>query len=625
MAEKLEGHQFDKIEDGLTENTGIHFRLNGNGLIHIERELPFLLVYRPLNASVDKVIEKLVKNEASYLICPQEEFAHYRQLLERSVKKLSDKFGAFLLMEVWPDTAPHPSAKNTAIFELRGPEKYLPRILRPLKSMLKNMDLEGMQPVIRSAASEKRCPDNIDDLLDRKSLKKLECLLLGLKVEPFYMDTETKQVYPLLERSLYSEFSRVFKKSVYDFLKVQSSHRVSGFQSLAKREIKEAVWKIDKQLVDIDKQLKFLMLLSPVNGNMAWKEFKKSKYKEAPVFHYRMMPADPELLKRQLYNIRVEEIDDPTLGFLFREKRAEIDKMLSMLNDRDSGDFLYGSLQLFGSVEDELYKESENILKEFPVKETKKTNREGFYNAQEFARLARQEMRYLQKQCKDLRIRVEIKETIDNMMVDQGIFNIPARARVPKKRAKALIQHEIGTHVLTYYSGKSQPLKLLSSGIPGYEELQEGIAVLAEHLSGGLSISRMQVLAARVIAVDSMINEQDFIQTFRLLTDEYHFKSREAFSITTRVYRSGGLTKDAIYLRGLINLVKYLQQGKSLEPLLIGKIRQNYLPITNELISREILKPMPLKPRYLHEEDALQRLSDIKNIKKITELINTGI
>ncbi|MCH5599357.1 flavohemoglobin expression-modulating QEGLA motif protein [Niabella ginsengisoli] len=60
-----------------------------------------------------------------------------------------------------------------------------------------------------------------------------------------------------------------------------------------------------------------------------------------------------------------------------------------------------------------------------------------------------------------------------------------------------MLQHEIGTHVVTYYNGKAQPLELFSIGVPGYEELQEGLAVLAEYLNDGLTNSRMRTLAAR--------------------------------------------------------------------------------------------------------------------------------
>ena len=439
------------------------------------------------------------------------------------------------------------------------------------------------------------------------------------------MTPESKQIYPLLERRLYSEFSVAFKKSVYDFVNVQANHKITGVQSLARRKIQSEVWQIDNQIVEIYDKISFLMLISPVNGKNAWKVFKKNSYSQLPAFHYRMIPDDPELLKRDLYNIQIEDIDDPTLGYLFREKRAETDKILTMLIERESSDFFHGSLQLFGGVSHKLLSVATDIMKYFPNHFNEKKNRKNYYDAEQFAKLAKKEFQFLQKQWPEIKYQVEIKNTIDSVMVDKGVLFIPANFQIRKNRAESLIQHEIGTHIVTYYNGKNQPLKLLSRGIPGFEELQEGIAVMAEYLTGGLDVARIRKLAGRVIAVDSLINHNNFIQTFELLTDEYGFEPRSAFFITTRVYRGGGLTKDAIYLNGFIGLIKYLKQGNPLEPLLNGKIRQNYIPVINELITRNILKPISVKPRYLVEDETLKRLSEIKEKDNITELVNTDL
>ena len=268
------------------------------------------------------------------------------------------------------------------------------------------------------------------------------------------------------------------------------------------------------------------MLVSPVNGKMAWNEFKKNKYRKCPVFHYRMMPFDPELLKRKLYNIRIEEIDDPTLGFLFREKRAEVDKMLTMLNERESKPFLYGSLQLYGAVSHKLLITAREILKTFPAGKVRKLNKTEYYNAREFAELARKELLRMKDQLPNINTKISFKDTID------------------------------------------------------------------------------------------------FIKTFEILTSDYHFKPKTAFFIANRVHRGGGFTKDAIYLRGLAKLVTYLKEGHTLEPLLIGKIRQNYLPVIDELIERKILHAIRVKPGYLLEKEGRKRLSAIKKINKITDLIN---
>ncbi len=625
MVHELKSSPFQKAEKELDENGELHFQLGEKGLLHIERKLPFLMVYRhQKDRKRDTVIENLIKNEASYVIVSAKEYVQYQNLLKKLVKKLSDEFGAFLLLEIWSGTRKNKPAANVAGFQLFGPEE-LPETASPLKKYLEEMKLAGMISEVQAVGSEKRCPSELDSLLERKDLKRMECLLLGLKIEPFYMVTEEGKIFPLLERRLYSEFSMAFKKTVFDFVKIQANHKFAGFQSLARRRIMPKVWEIDKQLVQIDSCIKFLMLVSPVNSNKAWKEFKKSRYKKSPVFHYRMIPDDPELLKRSLYNIEVEEIDDPTLSFLFREKRAETDKMLNMLIERESADFFYSSLQLFGGVEHQLLEDAKKIIEIVSTDRPHEGNEGDYYDAKEFAELARQELRYLQQQWSGVQDKVEIKDSIDSMMVDKGVFYIPKKTRMLKQRAEAMIQHEIGTHVVTFYNGQNQPLKLLSSGIPGFEELQEGIAVLAEYLSGGLSAGRMRVLAGRVIAVDSLINHQHFVKTFEMLVEQYQFQAKDAFFIATRVYRGGGFTKDAIYLRGFLALINYIKKGNALEPLLIGKIRQNYLPVIEELISRKVLKPLSIIPRYLSDAKSLERLSDIKNKNAITELVNFEI
>ncbi|HKJ78552.1 MAG TPA: tyrosine/phenylalanine carboxypeptidase domain-containing protein [Prolixibacteraceae bacterium] len=621
----LEEFTIEKLEEKLEQGETLDIKFDG-GVFHMERNLPFLLVYRTRRkGEYDPVIVNLLKNEAAYFICAATEYNKYRAFLKKTVKKMSDDYGAFFLLEIWSGEETSFPQYNNAVFELLGPLEELPKIITPVKDYIENMKLAGLVPKVKLNESDTRCPKFSKPLLERKTLKQLECLLIGLKIEPFYMDSSNRRVFPLLERRLYSEFSEVFKKSVFDFVKIQTNQEIAGYQSLARRRLKPNVWEIDKQLVSIDEQVPFLMLVSPVNSQRAWKEFKKSGFKDCPSFHYRMMPVDPAALKRDLYNIKIEEIEDPTIHFLFREKRAEIDKMLTMLNERESNDFFYGSLQVFGSVSKKLLSSAKEILKKHPPCENIATNESEYYTVNEFKELAEKELKKLQVQCHEIKTQVEVKNTVDNMIVDKGVLNIPEKTKVHKPRAESLIQHEIGTHVLTYYNGQSQPLNLLSSGVPGYEELQEGIAVFAEYLTGGLSKKRMQKLAARVIAVDSMINHRNFVTTFELLTTKYNFKPKQAFFICVRVYRGGGLTKDAIYLRGLLKLLDYLKEGNPLQPLLIGKIRQNYIPVINELIARKILKPIKIKPSYLENEEALEKLSNVKNIHKITDLINSEI
>jgi uncharacterized protein (TIGR02421 family) len=163
---------------------------------------------------------------------------------------------------------------------------------------------------------------------------------------------------------------------------------------------------------------------------------------------------------------------------------------------------------------------------------------------------------------------------------------------------------------------------LLSSGVPGYEQLQEGLAVLSEYIMKGLTGKRLRTLAARVLAVDLMVSGHSFVDTFHHLVDRYQFTPSISFSITTRVYRGGGLTKDAVYLKGLLNLLEYLKKGNEIEPLLVGKIRQDYLPIIEELVHRRLLKPVPIKPRFLSNpyKERLKTLTNGISIFNMTQV-----
>jgi hypothetical protein len=90
-----------------------------------------------------------------------------------------------------------------------------------------------------------------------------------------------------------------------------------------------------------------------------------------------------------------------------------------------------------------------------------------------------------------------------------------------------------------------------------------------------------------------------------------------------RVYRGGGLTKDAVYLRGLHEILGYFQRGGEIEPLFVGKIAPDHVPLIRELRLREVLSPPPLRPRYMedpHTARRLQRLCEGLTILQLVEV-----
>ena len=96
------------------------------------------------------------------------------------------------------------------------------------------------------------------------------------------------------------------------------------------------------------------------------------------------------------------------------------------------------------------------------------------------------------------------------------------RRRWPSVAIEALLHHEVGTHVVTHVNGAHQPLHILASGLAGHDETQEGLAVLAEHLVGGLTAGRLRQLAARVVAVHQMVERASFEDVHAELVSRRH-------------------------------------------------------------------------------------------------------
>ena len=80
--------------------------------------------------------------------------------------------------------------------------------------------------------------------------------------------------------------------------------------------------------------------------------------------------------------------------------------------------------------------------------------------------------------------------------------------------------------------------------------------MLAEYLSGWLPGERLRVLAGRVVAADMAIHGTGCPGSFACLHETHGFSTGDAFDVAVRARRGGGLTKDAVYLRGLRDLLR---------------------------------------------------------------------
>jgi len=379
------------------------------------------------------------------------------------------------------------------------------------------------------------------------------------------------------------------------------------------------VWKVDRQLAGLEESFDFLLEVTPANSDACWRRFKRSGFQQPPEFTYRPPAVDPSLTKRWLHAVPIDRVDNPSLEELFREKQLLLDRQLTMLSELGTSRFLSGSLAVYGSPGPGLIAAAETILAEVS---TPRRRPEPYLDAEAFADSARVEVARYREQDPSFRGQVLVRDDLyPGLLVSRGRLLIGRLARATPARVTALLAHEVGTHMLTWHNGGAQPLRQLRVGLAGYEALQEGLAVFGEYLVGGLHPHRLRLLAARVLAVRAAVDGADFIEVFRLLHGGHGFEGRVAWTVAMRILRGGGLTKDSVYLRGLLGLLDHLRSGGDLESLYAGKIGIRHVALLRELERRGLLEEMPLVPLFLAADSTRRRLARVRRVEDLRDLL----
>ena len=371
---------------------------------------------------------------------------------------------------------------------------------------------------------------------------------------------------------------------------------------------------VDRMLADIATSFRFLFDVTPIDPVEARHAFRTDG--RPPVFEYRTLEDDPAVTRSRIEEVPIGDVEEPTVAHLLRAKQRELLLLVQMLSCRDSPEFLALSIEQYGAVAPDLLHEAEVILASVPIS----PDPGPWLDAESFVQLVRAELDRYRAFAPDIESHVEVRTGSTGVMVSNGDVLVAPTARVSSARVHALLQHEVGTHVVTFVNGSHQPLRVLASGLAGHEETQEGLAVLAEYLVGGLTAGRLRQLAARVVAVHEMLSGAEFPEVHRGLVD-VGTPADQAFTITMRVFRSGGLTKDAVYLRGLHDLVHHLATGGSLDVLWLGKMPLAEVPLVEDLHARGLLADALLRPGYLDDPAASARLSRIHEVDSLSSLI----
>jgi uncharacterized protein (TIGR02421 family) len=625
MAEPDVNAEFDRViaavHDRLSRNLRLRRTLPGDGRLRLDRQLPFLCVYRTPPQGGDNGTRDLVTTEAAYLFASGEpEYAAGIGRLCRTISEIiQEHFGALLLIEIWAEEDPAPEASPPPLsrpaFRIVAPTCVsLDSTIAALRTGLEKVRLHSVEAEVEATTAADVSPAGQSPLAPDCGG---QCVTLGIAVRPVYRAPHSGVLFPIVLQSLRRQMAIAIRKAVFAFTGrqegVQEGRQVAHFEALGPSAMARAGRGVDQQLAEISQSFEFLLYSTPINSDVAWQEFAASGHCRLPVLYYRPLPYDPTMLKRQLYSVPVEHVEDSTLAQLFGNKQDELGQQLDALKHIGTPGFFYDSLHLHGKPDDALVQLADDILVRSIDGDDESDDEHA--SCQQVAAAAREHIDHYHQQLPDFHATVQLTSTIASaLMVAHDQLFISETASIRQQRVEPLMHHEVGTHLLTYFNGRQQPLRQLYAGFPRYEALQEGLAVLAEYLVGGLTVGRTRILAARVVAVQSLIDGASFVDTFDMLHRQRGLGARAAFMTTLRVHRGGGLTKDALYLRGLRDLLSYLRRGHDLEPLYVGKISLEHVALVQELRRRGLVDAPALLPRFWEDPAFASRLEKCRRL-----------
>lgn len=594
-----------------------------NGRLHIDRPVPFLAVFIARGRE-DLAARDVAAANASYLVAETVDEAIPITIAVGAI--LRERFGSFLLMlfdELEHDRFLTDDAPYLPPFEIQLSASDTASVKAGFAAIVERAKAEHVKfrtPQIEHVALS-------DDIEAETLAERTGFPIIAIRFAPVYRQPESGKIYPEMRERMIADIFDGGLKALAAFATATGAVSLKNYRALGRQAFVDAVSRADRSMDEVASSFDFLLAVTPINADMAWKEFRESRFKATPLFLYRPLSMQLETEKRRLFSIAFDRFEDPVLYHLYREKQQELDLQLSLIAARETDRFVEFGRALYGPVEPSLYRHAVDILAKTAKRAHQDEDGEGegdFAEYREVEDEARGMLRDYHEQYAGFDAEIELRDDLPSgLMVSGNRLLISRATRMPRNRIHALLSHEIGVHLLTYFNGSAQGLRMFRAGLAGYEGMQEGLAVFSEYMAGGMTVGRLRLIAARVVGCAGMLEGRSFAETYALFVEEHAFSPAAAFNLTLRLYRGGGLSKDAIYLRGLLELLSHLKSGGALDPFWMGKISASHFQVMQELNLRGLLKAPVIRPAFLKHPQAKLRLDRAREGLNPLDMINS--
>ncbi|HRF79073.1 MAG TPA: hypothetical protein PL070_03205, partial [Flavobacteriales bacterium] len=235
--------------------------LPDGGRFMMDRPLPFICVYR-VPPNVDPGVDEVVRAQTSYVRASgaEEDMPELRDLLATVAAAVTKQSKAFLIIELWAADR----ATNADTFKALCPANNLPSTAAVLGAGLSELAVHVMGAKAEVVDTALRHPPGMQAIFSADELKKLGVITIGIELPPVYWSTDGRYSR-LAMRTVRSRLTDLIKRTVFDFIRVQTPLDFPHYLTLGRTNITRSALNIDHRLARIAASFDVLLNVSPVN------------------------------------------------------------------------------------------------------------------------------------------------------------------------------------------------------------------------------------------------------------------------------------------------------------------------------------------------------------------------
>lgn len=372
---------------------------------------------------------------------------------------------------------------------------------------------------------------------------------------------------------------------------IDPSKEMDNDLSLLTANLDEKMMKnIDAKVCELDSKIKLLAHLNPQNLQEQKSLFFMQK-NQSPRFIYREFKHDFDRFRNELK--KIPKNVDHFLAPIYSEKIQSIEDKLNLLESVGTQDYKVFSKKLFGEVVQATYKSALKFLKECD-------NSPSSDNSQKLDQKKATEVlqNFLaEKKLHHWQIKIISDSVADIQITRENSILLKKGATFRENRLKALLAHEIGTHIFRFENGKVQPFRILERGTANYLRTEEGLAIWNQNQLN-LNLGEKYLTPALLVVAIYMAEIMSFCDLYHFLKSTHNLSNDLAWKLCVKSKRGlrdtesqGAFTKDCVYFKGNQAIERYVKKGGLIEDLYVGKIDIADLPLIQKI---EDLKPAKL-------------------------------